>query len=55
MVRWITFLQAYDLEIQHRPGVCHGNADALSRCIEGCRDLDTLEVQEGERATLPQL
>ena len=55
MVRWITFIQAYDLKIQHRPGVRHGNADALSRYIEGCRDLDTLEVQEGEQATLPQL
>ena len=55
MARWITFLQAYDLEIQHRPGLRHGNADALSRCIEGCRDLDTLEVQDGERATLSQL
>ena len=55
MARWITFLQAYDLEIQHRPGLRHGNADALSRCIEGCRDLDILEVQDGDRATLPQL
>ncbi len=55
MARWITFLQAYDLEIQHRPGLRHGNADALSRCLEGCRELDDLAVREGERATLSQL
>ena len=42
MARWITFLQAY--EIQHRPGVRHGKADALSCCMEGCRDLDTLQL-----------
>ena len=55
MARWITFLQAYDLEIQHRPGVRHGNADALSRCMEGCRDLDTLQLPCYETSTLDEI
>ena len=29
--RWIMTLQPFDLEIQHRPGAKHGNADGLSR------------------------
>jgi len=55
MARWITFLQQYDMEIQHRPGARHQDADALSRCMEGCRDLDTLELAEGEEATLAEI
>ena len=43
------------MEIQHRPGVRHGNADALSRCMEGCRDLDTLELAEGTQSTLDEI
>lgn len=31
VARWIEVLGIYDFEIQHRPGVLHGNADALSR------------------------
>ena len=31
MVRWVLGLQAYDLEIKHRPGAIHQNADCLSR------------------------
>lgn len=33
--RWIEVLSTYDLEITHRPGVRHGNADSLSRYL--CR------------------
>ena len=55
MARWVTFLQSYDMQVQHRQGVKHGNADALSRCMEGCRDLDTLQVPVGTRATLEQI
>lgn len=29
--RWLELLAGYDFEIQHRKGVLHGNADALSR------------------------
>ncbi len=32
VARWLEILQAYDFEVQHRPGQQHANADALSRC-----------------------
>lgn len=31
VARWIEVLDTYSYEIQHRPGVRHGNADAMSR------------------------
>lgn len=31
VARWIELLSTYDLEITHRPGAKHGNADSLSR------------------------
>jgi len=31
VARWLEFLSEYNFEIQHRPGVKHQNADALSR------------------------
>ena len=55
MARWLIFLQSYDMIIEHRPGVRHGNADALSRCMEGCRDLDSLFVPEGDCKTLDEI
>ena len=36
LARWIDFLQPYQFEIEHRPGVKHGNADALSRRPDPC-------------------
>ena len=30
--RWIEILGIYDLEVEHRQGQNHGNADGLSRC-----------------------
>ncbi|XP_015262798.1 PREDICTED: uncharacterized protein K02A2.6-like, partial [Gekko japonicus] len=32
MLRWAIFLQAYDFDLEHRPGKAIGHADALSRC-----------------------
>ena len=29
--RWIKVIDAYDITFQHRPGLKHGNSDALSR------------------------
>jgi len=31
LVRWLTFIEQYDYEVQHREGKKHGNADGLSR------------------------
>ncbi|GFW35995.1 hypothetical protein TNCV_4928591 [Trichonephila clavipes] len=39
VARWIQRRQEYDVEIRHRKGSAHGNADALSRrpCPESCK------------------
>lgn len=36
VARWIARLDTYDFEIEHRPGLKHGNADALSRIRRRC-------------------
>lgn len=49
LARWIEELQAYDFTVVHRPGVRHGNADALSRrpCYTSdCRYCARKEAQE---------
>jgi len=47
LARWIERLQSYNFNIEHRRGVLHSNADALSRrpCDEGCRHCSKLEGQ----------
>ncbi|GFR03494.1 retrovirus-related Pol polyprotein from transposon 17.6 [Trichonephila clavata] len=42
---WIQRLQEYDVEIRHRKGSAHGNADALSRrpCPESCKYCSRVE------------
>ena len=34
LVRWALYLQAFDYQIKHRPGIAHANVDALSRIEE---------------------
>ncbi|GFV89714.1 retrovirus-related Pol polyprotein from transposon 412 [Trichonephila clavipes] len=45
ITRWIQRLQEYDVEIRHRKGSAHGNADALSRrpCPESCKYSSRIE------------
>jgi len=31
LARWLTFIEQFDYEVVHRPGIRHGNADGLSR------------------------
>jgi len=31
LAQWLTFIEQFDYEIEHRPGTKHGNADGLSR------------------------
>ncbi|UYV65014.1 K02A2.6-like [Cordylochernes scorpioides] len=47
LARWIQRLQEYDMEIQHRKGKSHGNADALSRrpCPVNCKHCSKAETQ----------
>ncbi|UYV81700.1 hypothetical protein LAZ67_20002038, partial [Cordylochernes scorpioides] len=47
LARWIQLLQEYDMEIQHRKGKSHGNADALSRrpCPVNCKHCSKAETQ----------
>jgi len=33
LARWLTFIEQFDYEIEHRPGAKHGNADGLSRRV----------------------
>jgi len=33
LARWLTFIEQFDYEIEHRPGTKHGNADGLSRKV----------------------
>ena len=39
LARWLVKLQEFDMEIEHRPGRLHGNADGLSRCHK-CKNPD---------------
>ncbi|GFX12687.1 retrovirus-related Pol polyprotein from transposon opus [Trichonephila clavipes] len=49
IARWIQRLQEYDVEIHHRKGSAHGNADALSRrpCPENCKYCSRIENKFG--------
>ncbi|KAF8793549.1 Retrovirus-related Pol polyprotein like [Argiope bruennichi] len=49
IARWIQRLQEYDMEIRHRKGLAHGNADALSRrpCSENCNYCSRVEKKFG--------
>ena len=40
--RWLETLSMFDMKVEHRPGVKHGNADALSR--EQCRQCQVHSV-----------
>ena len=51
LARWIQAISEYDVEIQHRPGKKHGNADGLSRqpckqCGRSQADAESSEVTE---------
>ncbi|GFW18190.1 retrovirus-related Pol polyprotein from transposon 17.6 [Trichonephila clavipes] len=49
IARWLQRLQEYDVEIRHRKGSAHGNADALSRrpCTESCKYCSRIEKKFG--------
>lgn len=39
VARWLEVLECFDFEFQHRPGIQHGNADALSRSMHAIEDV----------------
>ena len=53
LARWLEVISEYDIEIQHRPGKKHSNADALSRrqCKQCGREEGTEEVLDVEEAS----
>ena len=56
LARWLTFIEEFDYEIQHREGRKHGNADGLSRRPDPYGDNDHVtgspDEEEGEVAVL---
>ena len=51
LARWIVQLQQYSFDVQHRPGINHGNAQALSRCPclhQPCEHCDGLESRANQ-------
>jgi predicted aspartyl protease len=52
LARWIMFLQQYDMEIIHRPGRAHNNADGLSRREWGTT---VLQIDDGNDSQLQEL
>ena len=40
LAHWIEVLDTYDYTLEHRPGVKHGNADAMSRGPCGQCEMD---------------
>jgi hypothetical protein len=58
VARWIQRLQEYDIDLKHRKGSSHGNADALSRrpCSDNCRYCTKAEKMYGfESPTVRQI
>ena len=52
LARWLELLGTYDFKIEHRSGIHHGNADALSRRPCGdCRYCDRVE-QKGDTTSV---
>ena len=53
LARWIEVLDTYDFTLEHRPGVKHGNADAMSRGPCGQCEMDH-EGQKSRRGRRPK-
>ena len=51
LARWLETLDIYNFKIEHRPGVKHGNADALSRisCEQCGMNHEGLKIRRGRK------
>ena len=47
VARWLEILSEFRYRVEHRPGVKHGNADALSRKCSDCRQCQLIELRDG--------
>jgi transposase InsO family protein len=55
LARWLTTLETYNYEIQHRSGKDHANADSLSRCPPRlCPRTDCDDCSQGRKAKEPE-
>jgi transposase InsO family protein len=58
VARWIETLSEFQFQIQHRPGVKHGNADGMSRaaCVD-CKQCRRIQDRDGgpDRSQLQQM
>lgn len=57
VARWIQKLQEYDFNIQHRKGIAHQNADALSRrpCPENCNNCSRAEKNYSNEVVIQEV
>ena len=54
LARWLAFIEQFDYEVIHRPGIRHGNADGLSRRPpedDTLNDVRVLRKQQSDMAT----
>jgi len=51
--RWCEILEEFDFQIVHRPGVKHGNADALSKrpCPQCGKKVNDVTRAKGDRVS----
>ena len=49
VARWLEILSEFKYNLEHRPGIKHGNADGLSRqtCGPECRQCTRIEERDG--------
>jgi len=52
LARWLTFIEEFTFEVQHRAGVKHQNADALSRRSDYNEVDSSEEMYEGQRISV---
>ena len=55
--RWLEIMEEYDFQVEHRPGVKHGNADAISRrpcriASCACRQSEEVKNVEGDHTAM---
>jgi len=51
MARWLSYIEQFDFEIQHRAGSKHGNADGLSRTPVREDTFRTVRRQDDDSST----